>query len=92
MLDVYATWCVPCKKVAPTYARMSEEAEMETVRFLKCDGDKSRALLQRLGVKAFPTFLVWAGRTAEHPLRKIEGADVATIREAIAEAKEVLAK
>lgn len=40
VVDFYATWCGPCKMIAPKIESMSQEL-MDSVVFLKVDVDKN---------------------------------------------------
>lgn len=56
IIDFYATWCGPCKAVAPVLEELAEKYEDEIVIY-KVDVDKERELAQAFGVSAMPTFL-----------------------------------
>lgn len=58
ILDVYATWCGPCRNMAPIFERVSNEFE-EKIVFAKMDYDKSEKLAQKLGVTMLPTFVIY---------------------------------
>jgi len=65
LVDFYATWCGPCKGLAPTLVRLAE-AYQGRIRFVKVDVDKDAALASRFGVSAVPTLLLFrAGLPAE---------------------------
>ncbi|CRK36092.1 hypothetical protein BN1723_008249 [Verticillium longisporum] len=57
ILDCFATWCGPCKTIAPIYAQLSEK--YTSVNFLKIDVDEVPDLSQELGIRAMPTFMVF---------------------------------
>ena len=52
-----ATWCGPCKVIAPQIVKMSEA--FPSVRFYKLDVDDVPDVAQELGVRAMPTFFVF---------------------------------
>lgn len=56
VLDFWAEWCGPCKKVMP----MVEELEKESgdVSFFKVNVDKEYTLAQEYNIKSIPTFVV----------------------------------
>lgn len=56
VLDAYAPWCPPCNKVAPIFAKLAEEMEAQ-VKFVKVNVDKEPELVEKLNIKAMPTFL-----------------------------------
>jgi len=54
VLDCYATWCGPCKVIAPVIVKFSEE--YSDVTFYKVDVDEVSDVAAELGVRAMPTF------------------------------------
>lgn len=56
VVDFYATWCGPCKQVAPVLARLSEEFS-DSIDFYKVDIDKSPELAALFGIRSIPTVL-----------------------------------
>lgn len=71
VIDFFATWCGPCKHIAPKFEELSK---MYThVTFLKVDVDESAELAEKFDVRAMPTFVFLKnGRI----YKKIEGADI----------------
>jgi thioredoxin 1 len=60
LVDFTTTWCPPCRALAPILHKLAEEgAGRFSVRTV--DGDGESALAARLGVKAFPTVVAFAG-------------------------------
>ena len=59
VLDAFATWCGPCKAIAPVIADWSNEEKLQNVHFAKFDVDALPDLAQELGVRAMPTFYVF---------------------------------
>ena len=52
-----ATWCGPCKVIAPHIVTMSNN--FPDARFYKLDVDEVPDVAQELGVRAMPTFMVF---------------------------------
>ena len=52
-----ATWCGPCKVIAPAIVKMSNN--FPDARFYKLDVDEVPDVAQELGVRAMPTFMVF---------------------------------
>ncbi|EEH22651.2 thioredoxin [Paracoccidioides brasiliensis Pb03] len=55
VIDCYATWCGPCKMIAPKLVEFSES--YPNVAFYKVDVDECPDIAQELGVRAMPTFI-----------------------------------
>ena len=58
LLDFSATWCAPCKALAPILESLAEEHEGH-VRFGKLDIDSSPVVAARLGVRGAPTLVLF---------------------------------
>ncbi|MCJ1362638.1 Cytoplasmic thioredoxin isoenzyme 2 [Acarospora aff. strigata] len=57
VLDCFATWCGPCKVIAPEVVKMSET--YPSARFFKLDVDEVPDVAQELGIRAMPTFILF---------------------------------
>jgi thioredoxin 1 len=57
LVDFYATWCGPCKRMAPILEQVAVECPQ--ARVVKVDVDENRRLAARYGVKSLPSFLVF---------------------------------
>ena len=71
LLDVYATWCGPCKLMAPQLEEAAAELG-DTVRVVKIDSDKYPEWSSKLRVGGFPTVVVFDRDGKEQD--RIEGA------------------
>ena len=56
VIDMYATWCGPCKMMAPVFEQMSKELG-DKYTFAKVNIDEERDLAVRYNVSSIPTFL-----------------------------------
>lgn len=56
IVDFYATWCGPCKRVAPVLAKLQKEYGTD-IQIYKVDVDKSPQVSAAFGIKSMPTFL-----------------------------------
>lgn len=54
LIDFYAEWCGPCKKMAPYIAKMKEEYKGK-ITIVKLDADKNQELAQQLKIEGLPT-------------------------------------
>lgn len=59
-VDFYATWCGPCKMMAPTVDEIAAEKAGE-VAVYKIDIDENPDIAQRYGVMSIPTFISFEG-------------------------------
>ncbi|MCJ1250326.1 Cytoplasmic thioredoxin isoenzyme 2 [Trapelia coarctata] len=57
VIDCFATWCGPCKVIAPKVVEFSHT--YEKARFYKVDVDAVPDVAQELAVRAMPTFVVF---------------------------------
>lgn len=78
VVDFYATWCGPCKMIAPMVEKFSEQYNDAT--FLKLDVDAIPALAQEYEISAMPT-LVFIKNGKE--VTKVVGANLAAIKQNI---------
>jgi thioredoxin 2 len=58
MVDFWASWCGPCKMMAPVYERVASEVEPE-IRFLKVDTEAEPELAARYGIRSIPTLILF---------------------------------
>mmetsp|Transcript_21362 Transcript_21362/g.39914 ORF Transcript_21362/g.39914 Transcript_21362/m.39914 type:complete len:106 (-) Transcript_21362:121-438(-) len=54
VIDFTASWCGPCKFIAPHFEKMAEE--QPGVIFVKIDVDEAEDLAAQCGIQAMPTF------------------------------------
>lgn len=57
LLDFWATWCGPCKMIAPIVEEIAEENEH--IILAKVDVDQEPELAIRYGIASIPTLLVF---------------------------------
>jgi thioredoxin 1 len=57
LVDFYATWCGPCKALAPKLEEVAQESPQAKV--IKVNIDDSPELADRYGVKSVPTLIVF---------------------------------
>jgi thioredoxin 1 len=68
--DFSATWCGPCKAIAPVFENLSNQ--YRNANFLKVDIDEMNSLASGLSVSGVPTFIFYkSGKTLE----RFSGAD-----------------
>ncbi|HEY0087425.1 MAG TPA: thioredoxin family protein [Candidatus Lokiarchaeia archaeon] len=54
IIDVYTTWCGPCKFIAPILHKLRDEG---LIKLIQVDLDKNRPLGEMFGISAIPTLL-----------------------------------
>jgi thioredoxin 1 len=60
LVDFTATWCGPCKALAPVVEKLAEEAGGK-YKVFKLDIDEAPETTKRYGVRGVPTILVFKG-------------------------------
>ena len=58
--DFFATWCGPCKMLAPVMEEVSKEFEDKAV-FVKVDVDDNMELSARYGIMSIPLVIIFKG-------------------------------
>ena len=59
LVKFFATWCGPCKRLAPTIAKLAREYEGRIV-FVSVDGDQAGELVNAYRVQGYPTVMIFA--------------------------------
>lgn len=59
LLDFWATWCGPCRMVAPILDEIAKEDESLTVG--KVNVDEEMALATKFGIVSIPTLILFEG-------------------------------
>lgn len=64
LVDFFATWCGPCKVMAPILDEVAQEVQ-GTAEVYKVDVDQARTLAQRYNIMSVPTLLVFKDGTID---------------------------
>jgi len=81
LVDFWATWCGPCRMIAPVIEQVAAEFDGRAV-VGKVDVDEEPALAQRFGVMSIPTLVVIKdGKVVEQAVGARGRADVAAMIE-----------
>jgi len=57
MLDFYAEWCGPCKRIAPDIEKFSEAKDYAGISFGRVDVDNVADVATIFDIEAMPTFV-----------------------------------
>jgi len=58
LVDFYATWCGPCKSLAPILKQVKDELG-DQVKIVKIDVDKNQPLAAKYQVRGVPTMILY---------------------------------
>lgn len=61
LIDFYAEWCAPCKKMTPYLLKMQKDLADKVV-IIRLDADKNKSLLQEMKISELPTLLLYKNK------------------------------
>lgn len=61
LIDFYAEWCAPCKKMTPYLLKMQKELT-EKVVIIRLDADKNKSLLSEMKISELPSLLLYENK------------------------------
>lgn len=79
VVDFYATWCGPCKMIAPLLEKFS--AEYTNAKFFKLDVDEVSSVAQEYEISSMPTILFFKNGEISD---KVIGAVPAAVKQILA--------
>lgn len=81
VIDFFATWCGPCKMVAPYLEDMQTKLGT-AVTFYSVDVDEEQKIAMQQGITGMPTFKIFTNGVE---VKKIAWADLQSLRKGIQE-------
>ena len=60
LVDFWATWCGPCRMIAPIVKELSSEYEAKA-KVCKLDVDSAQKTAAEFGIRSIPTLLIFKG-------------------------------
>jgi len=67
LIDCWAIWCGPCRRMAPVVDEIAEELKGECA-VGKLNTDENQAIAARFGINAIPTLLIFKKQVLQEPL------------------------
>ena len=61
LIDFYAKWCAPCKKMAPYLDQMQKEMG-DKVAIIRLDADENKTLISEMKIEELPTLLLYENK------------------------------
>lgn len=75
LVDFFATWCGPCKMMAPVIDALAEEYDGK-ISVGKLDVDESGDIAARYGVMSIPTMILFKNGEISYKAVGVQGKDV----------------
>lgn len=78
VVDFWASWCGPCKMMAPVFSKLTEQMQSQ-LRFAKVNTEEAQQTSAQLGIRSIPTLILYhqgkeidrlAGALPEQQLRQ----------------------
>ena len=61
LVNFYAEWCAPCKKMAPYIKKMQSEIDDKVV-IIKLNADENKTILKELKIDELPTLILYENK------------------------------
>lgn len=78
VLDWSASWCGPCKRIAPEFEKLPVKFPKVVFHKIDCDNDEFSSLMSDFKITSIPTFQIWKNKKL---LKTFQGADLVPIVE-----------
>ncbi|MBR6403896.1 MAG: thioredoxin [Eubacterium sp.] len=77
LVDFFATWCGPCKMMAPVLEELSNE--MENVKFASIDVDDAERIAIQYGISSIPCLILF--KNGEEATRNVGAVPKSKLKE-----------
>lgn len=57
VVDFFASWCRPCKMLAPVIEELADEYKDKEIKIVKVDVDEARQIAQKFDIMSIPTMV-----------------------------------
>ena len=61
LIDFYAEWCAPCKKMAPYLLQMQKDL-VDKVVIIRLDADENKTLINEMKINELPTLILYENK------------------------------
>jgi len=61
IIDFYADWCVPCKKISPAFEALAEKYDDCSFYKINVDNDGTKSICAVCEISSLPSFLIFCG-------------------------------
>ena len=69
LVDFFATWCGPCRMLAPILEEVDERKEASDLLIIKVDVDEAGEIAAKYGIQSIPTLILFEnGRAVKNAL------------------------
>ena len=69
LVDFFATWCGPCKMLAPILEDIDSKGEAGDLLIVKVDVDEAPQIAMKFGIQSIPTLILFEnGQVINHAL------------------------